>query len=79
MRTEIKKWGNSAVVRLPAAFLAELNLAVGSPIELRQENGYLVVEPIAPFRKGWFDGPLQADSDLLADIPLDEGDGEWQW
>lgn len=79
MRTEIKKWGNSAVVRLPAPLLAELDLTVGSPIELRQENGHLVVEPIAPFRKGWFDTPPQVDSDLLADIPLDEGDEEWQW
>lgn len=79
MRTEIKKWGNSAVVRVPAPLLAELSLTVGSPIELRQENGHLVVEPVTPFRKGWFDTPIKADSELLADIPLDEGDEEWQW
>ncbi len=35
MQTEIEKWGNSAVVRLPAPMLSELGLTVGSRIELK--------------------------------------------
>lgn len=38
MQTEIKKWGNSAVVRLPAPMLSELGLTVGSRIELKHEK-----------------------------------------
>ncbi len=45
MQTQIKKWGNSAVVRLPATMLAQLNLAVGSPVELKAEGDRLVIEP----------------------------------
>lgn len=45
MQTQIKKWGNSAVVRLPATMLAQLNLAVGSPVDLKTEGGRLVIEP----------------------------------
>lgn len=45
MQTEIKKWGNSAVVRLPAAMLAEINLCIGSQIDLRAEGNKLVIEP----------------------------------
>lgn len=79
MQTEIKKWGNSAVVRLPATMLAELQLTVGSPIELKQENGHLIIEPILPVRDGWFDAPPAGNEDLFADIPADEGDEDWQW
>ncbi|WP_300484821.1 AbrB/MazE/SpoVT family DNA-binding domain-containing protein [Methylobacter sp.] len=45
MQTQIKKWGNSAVVRLPATMLAQLNLAVGSPVDLKTEGDRLVIEP----------------------------------
>ncbi len=79
MYTEIKKWGNSAVVRLPATMLSELSLSVGSPIELKHENGHLVIEPVRPVRQNWFDSPPDRDEDALGTIPLDEGDEEWQW
>jgi antitoxin MazE len=45
MQTEIKKWGNSAVVRLPAILLAQLKIAVGSPVDLKIEDGRIIVEP----------------------------------
>lgn len=79
MHTEIKKWGNSAVVRLPATMLAELQLAVGSPIELKHENGHLVIEPVRPVRQGWFETTSTKDEDVFADIGIDEGDEDWQW
>jgi antitoxin MazE len=79
MQTEIKKWGNSAVVRLPATMLAELQLAVGSPIELKHENGQLIIEPVRPIRQGWFDSPPAKDDEALGAIPVDEGDEDWQW
>lgn len=45
MQTQIKKWDNSAEVRLPATMLAQLNLAVGSPVELKTEGDRLVIKP----------------------------------
>jgi len=45
MHTEIKKWGNSAVVRLPAAMLARLKLEVGSPVELTADDGGFHIMP----------------------------------
>lgn len=79
MHTEIKKWGNSAVVRLPATMLSELSLTVGSPIELKHENGHLIIKPVRPVRRGWFDLPPTTDDDVFADIPADEGEEDWQW
>ena len=45
METEIKKWGNSAVVRLPAALMAQLKLEVGTPVKLIADEGRIIVEP----------------------------------
>ena len=45
MDTEIKKWGNSAVVRIPAALMAQLELEVGTPVKLNAEDGRIVIEP----------------------------------
>ncbi len=79
MHTEIKKWGNSAVVRLPATILAELSLAVGSQVELKQENGHLIIEPIRSLREGWFDPRPTNHAAALESIPVDEGIEDWQW
>lgn len=45
MQTEIKKWGNSAVIRIPAWLLARMKLAVGSPVNLETDGERLIVEP----------------------------------
>ena len=46
MRTEIKKWGNSAALRLPAAILAKAGLEVNSPVEIEAAEGKLVVSAV---------------------------------
>lgn len=48
MRVQVKRWGNSASVRLPAAIMAEAALSIDQPVEVRAENGRVVIEPIAP-------------------------------
>jgi len=46
MKTQIKKWGNSAAVRIPKPLLQGVDLEIESPVELSIVNGRLVVEPI---------------------------------
>ena len=46
MRTEIKKWGNSAALRLPAAALAKAGLTVNSPVEIHAVEGKMVVSAV---------------------------------
>ena len=46
MRVVIKKWGNSAAVRLPAAVMAACRLSMDQPVEVREEGGRVVIEPI---------------------------------
>lgn len=45
MTIHVKKWGNSASVRIPAAILAAARLRIDDPVEVREENGRIVIEP----------------------------------
>jgi antitoxin MazE len=42
----VKKWGNSAAVRIPAAVLADAGLDIDHPVEIREERGRVVIEPL---------------------------------
>ena len=46
MRTHVKKWGNSASVRIPSAVLAAATLRIDQEVEVREEAGRIVIEPI---------------------------------
>ncbi|MBN2544077.1 AbrB/MazE/SpoVT family DNA-binding domain-containing protein [bacterium] len=45
MDTKIKKWGNSLAVRIPNAFVKESNLHDGSEVDMKLENGKLIIFP----------------------------------
>lgn len=46
MRVLIKKWGNSASVRIPAAIMEAAHLELDTPVEVREEGGRIVIEPL---------------------------------
>jgi len=48
MRAVVKKWGNSAAIRIPKVALRAVKLRVNDPVELREESGRLVIEPVGP-------------------------------
>jgi antitoxin MazE len=50
MQRVVKKWGNSAAVRILAALLEAANLSVGQPVDLREEGGRIIIEPLRPAR-----------------------------
>lgn len=47
MRTQLKKWGNSASVRIPARVLAAASMQIDQEVEMREEDGRIIIEPIA--------------------------------
>ncbi|MEW6501995.1 MAG: AbrB/MazE/SpoVT family DNA-binding domain-containing protein [Thermodesulfobacteriota bacterium] len=71
--------GNSRGVLIPAAFLAECK--VGAEIELRQEGGCIIIEPVKAPRAGWFDGyRAKKDADAWEGLVETPAEGEeWQW
>jgi antitoxin MazE len=46
MRAAVKKWGNSASVRIPATVLKAANLRLDEPVDVREESGRIVIEPV---------------------------------
>ena len=72
MRAQVRKWGNSGAVRIPAAVMASLiilrasshsavmaaaSLSIDQAIEVRAEDGRIIIEPVK--------APAYALDDLL--------------
>ncbi len=46
MHVRVKKWGNSASVRIPAALMRATNLALDATVDIHEESGKIVIEPL---------------------------------
>ena len=46
MKVTVKKWGNSAAVRIPATIMAAAHVVVDQAVEVREEDGRIVIEPV---------------------------------
>lgn len=42
----VKKWGNSSAVRLPAAIMEAAHLVIDQAVEVRVEQGRVIIEPV---------------------------------
>ncbi len=47
MRVQVKKWGNSASIRIPAAIMAAAALRIDQDVDVREDDGRVVIEPVA--------------------------------
>lgn len=45
MRAVVKKWGNSASVRIPASVMQAMRLKLDDAVDVREESGRIVIEP----------------------------------
>ena len=45
MRVMVKKWGNSAAVRIPASVMQAAKISLDSPVTVREQNGCILIEP----------------------------------
>ncbi len=44
----LKKWGNSPAVRISAAIMQSAQLKLDQAVEVRSENGRIIIEPVQP-------------------------------
>ena len=70
MRSTVSRWGNSLAVRLPRALTADAHLQEGTPVNLRVQDGSLVITPARPKYKL---------ADLLAQLEQGGERGEVDW
>jgi antitoxin MazE len=48
VRQMIRKWGNSPAIRLPAAVMKAAHLTLEQSVDVRVEQGRIVIEPAMP-------------------------------
>ena len=48
MKVLVKKWGNSAAVRIPTSVMEAAHLNLDQPVDVKEENGRIVIEPERP-------------------------------
>jgi antitoxin MazE len=48
MKATVKKWGNSAAVRIPASIMEATRLRLEDAVEVHEEEGRIVIEPVRP-------------------------------
>ena len=53
MNQYVRRWGNSAAIRLPASTLAAAGLKPDDPVDVREENGRIVIERAKPVTLDW--------------------------
>ncbi|MFT9359655.1 AbrB/MazE/SpoVT family DNA-binding domain-containing protein [Acetobacter okinawensis] len=44
----VRKWGNSAAIRLPANILEAAHLQVNQAVDVREEDGRIIIQPVRP-------------------------------
>jgi antitoxin MazE len=71
MNMYVRRWGNSAAVRIPAATLDAAGLKPDDQVEVREENGRIVIEPVRR-------APLSLDA-LVAGITPENRHEEADW
>jgi antitoxin MazE len=48
MRAVIKRWDNSAAIRIPSNVLKAAKMQIDDSVEIREERGRIVVAPLRP-------------------------------
>ena len=69
MQVVVKKWGNCAAVRLPAAVMKSANLSIDQPVEVEEHDGIITLRPVVRRRPS-----LEA---LIAATPTFERQPGW--
>lgn len=46
MKATVRKWGNSAAVRIPASVMQAARLALDEAVDVHEEAGRIVIEPV---------------------------------
>lgn len=75
MKAAVKKWGNSASVRIPRNVLQAAALDLDDPVDVREEGGRIIIEPLhrreydlAELLKGISRRNLHAETDFGAPV-----------
>jgi antitoxin MazE len=72
MKVQVKKWGNSASVRIPASVMTAAALRLDQAVDVREEGGRIIIEPIEAEA---YDLDRLLDQMTVESFPEDVGSG----
>ncbi|MGA2212493.1 MAG: AbrB/MazE/SpoVT family DNA-binding domain-containing protein [Bryobacteraceae bacterium] len=80
MKSTVRKWGNSAAVRIPASVMEAVQLDLDEAVEVREEKGRIVIEPVRQ-KTYALDELLKGITakNLHAAVDLGSGEGKEIW
>lgn len=50
MKATVKKWGNSAAVRIPHKILEAVSFPLEEEVQIREDKGRIIIEPVQPVK-----------------------------
>jgi antitoxin MazE len=62
MEVIIKKWGNSAAVRIPAAIMASAQVNLEQSVDLQVVQGSIIIKPVRQYKLDELLGAITADN-----------------
>ncbi len=84
MHSAIRKMGNSSAVIIPKPFLAEIGAKMGQAIDMRVENGRIIIKPLGIHpRSSWAKDAKHIaateaqDLDWINFSNIDDADLQW--
>lgn len=80
MKGTVKKWGNSAAIRIPYRVLEAVSLSLEEEVNIREDNGRIVIEPVQPTKydlKDLLKGITSKNQHRAADFGKPQGREIW--
>ena len=80
MKATVKKWGNSAAVRIPYKILEAVSLSLEEEVQIREDKGRIIIEPVQPVRydlKDLLSGITSKNQHKAVDFGSPEGKEIW--
>ncbi|WP_447970504.1 AbrB/MazE/SpoVT family DNA-binding domain-containing protein [Nitrospira sp. M1] len=80
MKSTVKKWGNSAAIRIPSHILEAASLHSESEVSITEENGRIVIEPIHSKKydlKNLLKGITSKNQHRAVDFGKPQGEEAW--
>ena len=77
MQTVVQKWGNSLGIRIPSVYAKEFELKNGSFVDIREEEGKIVIIPKKNSLDGLLDKVTDENNHESIETGISVGNEEW--
>jgi len=77
MKATVKRWGNRAAVRIPLPVMQRMHLHLDDIVDVRIENGRIVIEPVRKKTYDLLDGITSKNLHETVEFGSPQGEEAW--